>query len=66
MDICPTGINELLTILQTKAFVPVKRLETPFVFAVDHCFGIRGQGTVMTGTVLQGTVAINDVRLSSH
>lgn len=56
----PIGINELLTVLQTKAFVPKKLLETPFVFAVDHCFGIRGQGTIMTGTVLQGTVGIND------
>lgn len=28
--------------------------------AVDHCFSIRGQGTVMTGTVLQGSLAIND------
>lgn len=54
------GINELLTVLKTKAFISVKHLESPFVFAVDHCFGIRGQGTVMTGTVLQGTVAIND------
>jgi selenocysteine-specific translation elongation factor len=25
----------------------------PFLFAVDHCFSIKGQGTVMTGTVLQ-------------
>lgn len=25
----------------------------PFLFAVDHCFPIKGQGTVMTGTVLQ-------------
>ena len=24
-----------------------------FLFAVDHCFSIRGQGTVLTGTVLQ-------------
>lgn len=28
--------------------------------AVDHCFSIRGQGTVMTGTVLQGSLAVND------
>lgn len=28
--------------------------------AVDHCFSIRGQGTVMTGTILQGSLAIND------
>lgn len=29
--------------------------------AVDHCFSIRGQGTVMTGTILQGSLAINDI-----
>ena len=25
-----------------------------FLFAVDHCFPIKGQGTVLTGTVLSG------------
>lgn len=25
----------------------------PLLFAIDHCFPIKGQGTVMTGTVLQ-------------
>jgi hypothetical protein len=30
----------------------------PLLFAVDHCFCIRGQGTVLTGTVLQGRVAV--------
>lgn len=28
--------------------------------AVDHCFSIKGQGTVMTGTVLSGSVSIGD------
>lgn len=27
--------------------------EKPFLFAIDHCFPVKGQGTVMTGTVLQ-------------
>jgi hypothetical protein len=30
----------------------------PLLFAVDHCFALRGQGTVMTGTVLQVCVCI--------
>lgn len=30
----------------------------PLLFAVDHCFSIRGQGTILTGTVLQGHVAV--------
>lgn len=32
----------------------------PFQFAIDHCFSIKGQGTVMTGTVLAGQVKVND------
>lgn len=32
----------------------------PFVFSIDHCFQIKGQGSVMTGTVLQGSVSMGD------
>ena len=32
----------------------------PFKFAIDHCFAIRGQGTVLTGTVLSGSVKVGD------
>ena len=37
--------------------------EGPLIYAVDHCFGIRGQGTIMTGTILSGKVSLNDVSL---
>ena len=30
----------------------------PFCMAVDHCFSVKGQGTVVTGTVLRGTVTV--------
>lgn len=26
------------------------------LLAIDHCFPIKGKGTVLTGTVLEGTV----------
>jgi selenocysteine-specific elongation factor len=32
----------------------------PFYFAIDHCFPIKGQGTVLTGTVLSGHIRVND------
>ena len=48
-------------VLSSKVFVPERSVSGPFVFSVDHCFPIRGQGTVMTGTVLSGSVALNDV-----
>ncbi|CAI8054509.1 Selenocysteine-specific elongation factor [Geodia barretti] len=54
------GIDNLVQVLSSKVFVPERSASGPFVFSVDHCFPIRGQGTVMTGTVLSGSVALND------
>ena len=42
-------------------FLPKRMTEGPLIYAVDHCFGIKGQGTIMTGTILSGKVSINDV-----
>ncbi|KAF8060496.1 Eefsec [Scenedesmus sp. PABB004] len=32
----------------------------PFLFAIDHCFAVKGQGTVLTGTVLQGGCRVGE------
>jgi selenocysteine-specific elongation factor len=37
-----------------------KKGKEEFLFAVDHCFPIKGQGTVLTGTVLSGRIAVGD------
>jgi len=34
--------------------------DQPFIFSIDHCFQIKGQGTVLTGTVLSGQVKLGD------
>jgi selenocysteine-specific elongation factor len=31
-----------------------------FLFAIDHCFQIKGKGTILTGTVLSGSISVND------
>jgi selenocysteine-specific elongation factor len=54
------GMKEMSELLSAKALVPQRNSSGPFLFAVDHCFSVRGQGTVMTGTVLQGSVSLND------
>ncbi|KAK8732701.1 hypothetical protein OTU49_006885 [Cherax quadricarinatus] len=59
-DIEPVGVKDLIDELQKFAYIPERESIGPFLYAVDHCFSIRGQGTVMTGTVLQGTVSVND------
>ena len=32
-----------------------------FYFAIDHCFPIKGMGTVLTGTCLNGSINVNDI-----
>lgn len=56
----PLGIKEMSALLTAQAYVPQRNNRGSFLFAVDHCFSVRGQGTVMTGTVLQGTISLND------
>jgi len=56
----PEGLNHLVETIKSQAYVPAKHLDGPSLFAVDHCFSIKGQGTVMTGTVLQGTIKVGD------
>lgn len=55
------GIKELIEALTLTAYIPQRNSKGPFIFAVDHCFLIRGQGTVLTGTVVSGRIAVGDV-----
>uniref|UniRef100_A0A3Q3XCU8 Tr-type G domain-containing protein n=1 Tax=Mola mola TaxID=94237 RepID=A0A3Q3XCU8_MOLML len=56
----PHGVPELIELLKKQAYLPKRDPGGDLLMAVDHCFSIRGQGTVMTGTILQGSLAIND------
>ncbi|CAN7994068.1 unnamed protein product [Ixodes hexagonus] len=57
----PVGLTDLLEALAKAAYIPERQSQGPLVLSVDHCFSIRGQGTVLTGTVLEGSVSLNDV-----
>ena len=58
------GLTDLVDTLKAYTYRPKRNPEGPFIFSVDHCFSIRGQGTVMTGTVLSGKAVVNDVRVT--
>lgn len=57
VDSLKEEIDELITKLPI-----IRNNSNKFVFAVDHCFPIKGQGTVLTGTVLQGQISISEVK----
>ncbi|KAI9522946.1 hypothetical protein NQZ68_032509 [Dissostichus eleginoides] len=56
----PQAVPELIELLKKQTYLPQRDPKGDLLMAVDHCFSIRGQGTVMTGTILQGSLAIND------
>ncbi|MDP2437227.1 MAG: GTP-binding protein, partial [archaeon] len=55
-----SGLQELMGLLLSRVKVRAPPLPgDPFVLMVDHCFAIKGHGTILTGTVLSGQVAVN-------
>ena len=52
-------MQALVDELMAKVHWSLRKTEGPFLFSIDHCFGIKGQGTVLTGTVLSGKAAVN-------
>ncbi|NXP34932.1 SELB factor, partial [Leiothrix lutea] len=56
----PLGVSELIEVLKSEAYLPSRDPSGHFLMAVDHCFSIKGQGTVMTGTILSGSVSLGD------
>ncbi|XP_065903267.1 selenocysteine-specific elongation factor-like isoform X2 [Dysidea avara] len=54
------GIDSLIKVLTENMYLPKRESSGPLIYAVDHCFGIRGQGTIMTGTILSGGLSLND------
>lgn len=56
----PMNIDLLILKLTEAIEIPVRQLKGPFFFLIDHCFPMKGQGSVVTGTVIQGTVKTGD------
>lgn len=43
------GLDQLKALLAKTVPSPHRNPDGPLVFCVDHCFQIKGQGTVLTG-----------------
>lgn len=56
------SVESLKSIL-VEQFIPKQRSKDPnkFLFAVDHCFNIKGHGTVFTGTVVDGMISVKSL-----
>ncbi|KRZ04015.1 Selenocysteine-specific elongation factor [Trichinella zimbabwensis] len=54
-------LKTLIDCLVDQVYCPHRSAEGKFLFYVDHCFNVRGQGTVLTGTVISGSVGVKSV-----
>jgi selenocysteine-specific elongation factor len=53
----PIGVQDIKDFLLNEAPRPARaHKKDPLLFAVDHCFTVKGKGTVATGTVLRGQI----------
>eukprot|EP01006_Ploeotia_vitrea_P007634 TRINITY_DN1767_c0_g1_i1.p1 TRINITY_DN1767_c0_g1~~TRINITY_DN1767_c0_g1_i1.p1 ORF type:complete len:589 (-),score=94.94 TRINITY_DN1767_c0_g1_i1:218-1984(-) len=59
-DIPPIGLDDLLAEFAKHTTVPTSQnyKAEDFLMYIDHCFAIKGQGTVITGTILQGCMNV--------
>ena len=51
---------ELIEMICDECPIPKRDSSLPFVYLIDHCFAVKGQGTVVTGTVIQGKISKGD------
>jgi selenocysteine-specific elongation factor len=59
----PALIEGVLTLINAQKLIAERALKPSkerFLMFIDHCFAIRGQGTVLTGTVVAGRVEVSD------
>jgi selenocysteine-specific elongation factor len=58
-EVVSHGIEELISLIRSYAKIDVFPVDKfKFYFAIDHCFAIKGQGTILTGTVLEGSITV--------
>ncbi|MHA2146260.1 MAG: selenocysteine-specific translation elongation factor [Candidatus Thorarchaeota archaeon] len=54
------GIDELKDALRDTIQPRARTPEGPLIIPIDHAFPVKGHGTVVTGTILQGTVKVEE------
>jgi len=59
-----SNISGLLNIIQSHIIPPSRWFSNNpapnFHFSIDHCFSIKGRGTILTGTCISGSISTND------
>ena len=55
------GVAELVDLIRESIEIPKRNVNGPLYYAIDHCFSIKGHGTILTGTILGGSVSVGSI-----
>ena len=59
-DLGTGSVMELMQTVDDYIKQPARKIDAPFLLAVESVLVVKGRGTVVTGKVEQGKVVIND------
>ncbi|EFO28353.1 hypothetical protein LOAG_00130 [Loa loa] len=66
MEYKEEGVMALMNALHLALYAPQRVSSGHFMMFIDHCFSIKGKGTVMTGTVVDGICKVGmDVEIAA-
>lgn len=54
------GFDKLKALLLERLRPPTRQTKGPFWVVIDHHFPLKGHGTILTGTILQGILKVGD------
>uniref|UniRef100_A0A0G4F625 Tr-type G domain-containing protein n=1 Tax=Chromera velia CCMP2878 TaxID=1169474 RepID=A0A0G4F625_9ALVE len=57
-DVDGIGIGDLKRVLAERVRIPSRDRTGPLWFAFDHAFSLKGKGTIVTGTVVSGSLQV--------
>lgn len=62
-DLYEFSVDNLKSVIQSLVSVRPKRSKDSdeFLFYIDHCFAVKGHGTVLTGTVAVGNIRVGNI-----
>ena len=53
-------ISALEELFESKSCKNWPKDQASLLLAIDHCFAVKGQGTILTGIILRGNLSLND------
>uniref|UniRef100_A0A0N5CFD8 Tr-type G domain-containing protein n=1 Tax=Strongyloides papillosus TaxID=174720 RepID=A0A0N5CFD8_STREA len=59
-DIDNVDMTPVFDSIKKMIYEPIRDVKSSFLMYADHCFPIKGKGSIITGTIVSGTIKVGD------